>query len=268
MGSVTSKKLKDTAKRPTVFLPYQLLRDAYFGTGGFADGAYLVKHKREQVDKYKNRKALAYYLNYTATAVNSHVDPIFRQEIKRDWEGAGSSLWEEYQANVDNAGTTIQGLAKRAATGAKLFGVNFIVTDNVAVQPATLGEAIQERNLPYSFIVEPDRVKSVKTDRFGSLSEFSYTEPANKDNADDKDEINIRTWTKTSWVLTDKDGKQLENGSHGLGRVPVTIWASRELDPANVMQPSEFLSVVKANLHLYQLCSWLSEILQNQAETF
>nr|DAI28888.1 MAG TPA: hypothetical protein [Caudoviricetes sp.] len=30
---------------------YQLLRDAYFGTGGFETGAYLSKHKRESDGK-------------------------------------------------------------------------------------------------------------------------------------------------------------------------------------------------------------------------
>lgn len=265
MPAPTSRSLKKATRRPTA-IPYGLLRDAYFGTGGFADGGYLIKHKRERADKYKNRQELAYYLNYTATAVNSHVDPVFRQEIKRDWKGQGAALWEEYQKNVDNAGTTLQGLAKRAATGAKLFGVNFVVTDNAAEQPDTLEKAIEARALPYSFIVEPDRVTEVKVDRFGRLTRFSYTEPTERDNADDGgEEHNVRTWTKTAWQLADKDGKVIEQGGNPIGRVPVTIWPSRELDPAAVLQPSEFLSIVKANHHLYQLCSWLSEILQNQA---
>jgi len=247
---------------------FQMLRDAYYGTGGFEDGEYLIQHKREKADKYNKRQELAYYLNYTAPCVNSHVDPIFRQEIKRDWKGPGSTLWEQFTENTDNAGTKIQGLAKRAALGAKLFGVNFIVMDNAKEQPETLGQAIDSHVLPYAFIVEPDRVlpEQVKTDRFGRLTQFSYIEPKDRDGVNQADDdYNIRTWTTTGWVLTDKDGKLLEQGEHSLKRVPVTVWPSREMDPAVVFQPSEFAAIVKTNHHLYQLCSWLSEILQNQA---
>lgn len=240
---------------------FQLLRDAYYGTGGFADGGHLVQHKRETLEKYQSRQELAYFLNYTAPAVNSHVDPIFRQEISRDW--TGGKLWEQFVDDTDNAGTKIQGLAKRAALGAKLFGVNFIVMDNDPDQPATLAEVIEQRKLPYAFIVEPDRVVDARTDKFGRLTKFSYKEA--KDDAEDDDDYNIRTFTATGWYVTDKDGKQIAQGKYGIKRVPVTIWASREMDPAVVFQPSEFASIAKANKAIYQLCSWLDEILQNQA---
>lgn len=240
---------------------YQLLRDAYYGTGGFADGGYLVKHKREALEKYQNRQELAYFLNYTASAVNSHVDPIFRNEISRDWKGG--KQWEQFVDDTDNAGTKIQGLAKRAALGAKLFGVNFVVMDNAPDQPATLAEVIEQRKFPYAFIVEPDRVVDVRTDKFWRLTKFSYKEA--KDDAKDDDDYNIRTFTPTGWYVTDKDGKQITKGKYSIKRVPVTLWASREMDPAVVFQPSEFASIAKTNLAIYQLCSWLGEILQNQA---
>ena len=262
------------AKRNKNCLPamdYQVLRDAYYGTGGYSDGSYLIQHKRERADKYNMRRQLSYYLNYVAPCVNSHVDPIFREEIPRDWTGAGSKLFEAFVNNVDLNGTSIQNMAKRAALGAKLYGVNFVVMDNVAEQPDTVDKALQQRALPYCYIVEPARVISAKTDRYGRLTLFSYRE-AKEDTGDDnrlidgKPDYNVRTWTTTGWTLTDGDGKNtLGSGDHNLGRVPVAIFRSREMDPAIVLQPSEFASIAKTNNHIFQLCSWLSEILQNQA---
>ena len=61
---------------------YQLLRDAYFGSGGFASGAYLTKHKRESEEDYRFRRQNAYYLNYFAPIVNALVDPIFKHPCR------------------------------------------------------------------------------------------------------------------------------------------------------------------------------------------
>ena len=250
---------------------YQLLKDAYYGSGGFADGSYLVQHKRERVDKYTTRRALSYYLNYVAPCVNSHVDPIFREEISRDWSGGAHKLFEAFVKDTDMNGTDIQEMAKRAALGAKLYGVNFMVMDNLSDQPDTVEKALQQRAFPYCYTVEPSRVVDYETDAYGRLTSFSYTEPVPDDEKtethriDGKDEYNIRTWTTTGWKLTNGDGsKVLGSGEHNLGRVPVVIWRSRDMD-RQIIQPSEFLSIVKTNNHIFQLCSWLSEILQNQA---
>lgn len=239
---------------------YRLLRDAYYGIGGFADGTYLVKHKRESEEKYAQRRSLAYYLNYTASAVNSHVDPVFRDEVKRDWKG-NDALFEAFLENTDMTGNSIQSVARRAALGSKLYGTNFVVVDNVAEQPEALEAAIKGRVCPYAYIVEPDRVVDYEIDRHGCLQMFSYKEL--KDG--ELTEYNVRTWTAKVWQLTSGTGGVIAQGEHNLGRVPVVVWQSRELDPADILPPSEFGSIAQTNLAIYQLCSWLTEILQNQA---
>ena len=42
---------------------YSLLKDAYYGIGGFANGLYLDKHERESKEAYAERCHGAYYLN-------------------------------------------------------------------------------------------------------------------------------------------------------------------------------------------------------------
>jgi hypothetical protein len=84
---------------------YTLLKDAYFGTGGFETGGYLTKHKRESEDDYTFRRKNAYYLNYFAPIVNALVDPIFKKEPLRDYTGAASSFVEAFLDDVDGNGT-------------------------------------------------------------------------------------------------------------------------------------------------------------------
>lgn len=73
---------------------YSLLTDAYFGTGLFENGAGLRQHPREDPANYKDRQGLAYYLNYTGPIVNAAVDPIFKNDIKRDYNG--STLFQAF----------------------------------------------------------------------------------------------------------------------------------------------------------------------------
>ena len=65
-------------------MDYTLLKDAYYGSGGFETGRYLNKHKREADDDYRFRQKNAYYLNYFSPIVNALVDPIFKRQPLRD----------------------------------------------------------------------------------------------------------------------------------------------------------------------------------------
>ncbi len=100
------------------------MQDAYEGAGGFEDGAYLEQHPRESAEKYGKRKKLAYYLNYLKPCVDAHVDPIFKREAVRDYEGSGQKAWELFLKDVDFANTGIKQFMKRAALLAKLQGVS------------------------------------------------------------------------------------------------------------------------------------------------
>lgn len=66
---------------------YDLLYDAYTGSGGFLDGSYLFRHKREDVRDFDIRRKQACYSNFTRVIVNSLVNPIFKKTIVRDYDG-------------------------------------------------------------------------------------------------------------------------------------------------------------------------------------
>lgn len=260
--------------------PYDLLKNAYEGAGGFKDGSYLFQHKRETAPNFEVRKSIAYYLNYLQPVVNTHVDPIFRKEPARNW--SNSKFLDAFVTDVDGLGTPFTTFMKRSGFAAKLMGVSLIVMDNVSdtSQAVSIAQAKEKRQFPYCYMVSADRIFKWKTDSFGKLQYIVYSEPlVNKDAEEPKatdvaatfkdtagaSEIQYRIWTTTDWAVCDKDGEILDSGEHGLGRVPVTLLYSKSVIPGQVLVESEFASIAKTNLRLFNLCSELDEILRNQA---
>lgn len=239
---------------------YTFLKDAYYGTGGFKDGRYLIMHPRETPEKYLLRQRLAYYLNYMAPVVNSHVDPIFRVEPSREW--GNSTYFSNFVNDVDMLGNSINRFMKRAALLAKLYAVVFIVVDNVADQPSTVADAIANRAFPYVYTVKPSQVISYKTDKVGRLTSFCYKTVAETTNSGQT--YDTWTWTTTTWEVNQADGT-LDKGNHSLGRLPVIPLFSKPMDAGVMLPQSEFYSAAKTNTRIYNLCSEIDELIRSQA---
>ncbi len=239
---------------------YKLLNAAYNGDGGFRDGGYLVQHPRESNEKYQMRKTLAHYLNYTKPCVDAHVSPIFKTMAVRDYKGAASGAWEIFAKDVDFLGTSIDKLMKKAAYVAKLNGVAYIVMDRAEeIKINSLADVEANRNnLPYAFVVDASSVVEVKLDKFGRITKFVFSEP----DPDNKYEPAKRTLTADGWEL--KTSKGETRGTWDLGCVPVARLFSKEHRSNDAFPPSEFESIARTNLAIYNMSSWLSDILVNQ----
>jgi hypothetical protein len=194
--------------------------------------------------------------------VDAHVDPIFKKKPNREWGGQASDAWKGFVDDADRAGTTLDALMKRLAQGAKLFGVCYLVMDSDPSPPGNLKDLLDGKKYPYAFVVEPPRVVEVKRDRFGRLTFFSYKEP----DPEDDGKLNLRTLAPEGWKLTGEyGGAAIREGTYNIGCVPAIALAARELDPFDCFPASDFLSIAKTNLAVYNMCSWLSDILVNQA---
>ena len=236
---------------------YKLLYDAYYSSGGFSDGSYLVKHVRELPEKLEKRKEIAYYLNYVAPVTNSHVDPVFLGETQRDWGGSGTAadLWGQFQKDCDKQGTDFRGFMKGAGLAAKLFGVAFLVMDNAPEVPPLHQQAKEARVFPYVYSVIPQSVRKLETDSSGRITRFEYTTgPEGKDSW---------SWTPEMWKATVNG--EARQGINALGVVPVVPLLSRKTVDKTLFPTPEFLPIARANLRIYNLCSEEDEILRNQA---
>ena len=242
---------------------YQLLYDAYHADGGFKTGQYLLQHPREGEHKYRRRKRMSYYANYVKPVVDSHVDPIFREEPNRNWDS--NQLFSMFHEDVDAAGTSMNRFMKKAALVAKLYAVAFIVIDNFADLPATVADTLNDRKLPYAYIVTPSQVTDHKVNRFGRLTSITYTEPAEDADGNITYGSNSRTWTMGEWILSDSNGKVIIRQKHSLARLPIVPLYSKPMESGNTLPQSEFYSISRTNMSLFNRCSELDEVLSNQA---
>jgi len=241
---------------------YQLLKDAYFGTGGFENGGYLEKHKRESDQDFEYRRKNAYYLNYVMPIVNALVDPVFKRPPLRDYEGGADAAVEEFLKDVDGNGTKIGAFMKLAASTAKLYGVAFIVVDMPQhISARNLDEMLKMRQFPYVYLMKPEEVKEYGIDKNGNLLYIDFQEIESiKDGA-----ITYRYthYDREGWRIFG-DNVQEATGTYNLGVVPVVPLFSRNLEQKTMLPSPEMLPVAKVAKALYNHCSWLGEILRNQ----
>lgn len=241
---------------------YQLLRDAYYGTGGFATGSYLNKHKRESKEDYQFRQANAYYLNYFSPIVNALVDPIFKRQPLRDYQGPASATIKAFLEDVDTAGADIHTFMKRAAIMAKVYGVSFIVVDNASErQSRTVAEMLQQREIPFAYVLGPQDLEEYGIDQTGSLLYVRFREVASI--KDGTYQYRYTYYDRTKWEIWG-DNLMKSSGEHGLGCVPVIPLFPRMLEQRTMKPTPELEPIARTAKALYNHCSWLGEILRNQ----
>lgn len=253
-----------------------LMLDSYYGTGGFEFGAqdgaldsqadtrigsYLVKHPREHVDSYSARRKVAYYLNYMAPVVDSHVSPLFRRETTREWNESAADLWTAFMDDADGAGSTLAQVMREAAMPAKRDGVCFLVVTSPEVAPVNRKEQLVIR--PYIYRVEALDVVDLKRDRFGRVVSFSHLE-----SRDGQDEPVVRTLTPNGWSVANDKGEPLESGDFATAypTAPVVEICTGAKVRGAKLPRSGFVAIARACHRLFNLCSELDEIFR--AQTF
>lgn len=244
---------------------YTLLSDAYHGKGLFSQGRGIRKHPRESMENYIDRQALAYYLNYTRPIVDATVDPIFRDEVKRDYND--SPFFNAFLEDVDYSGTKLQEFMRRVAVYAKLYGVAYILVNNTDTLSETREGNLANREFPFLKEILPQELHSWNMDEHGRLLEISFIKQE-KTTASGIAYVYHR-WTTEEWSVHTSSNFQdtdhiISQGVHGLGVVPIVQWFGRSTSNTNMKPPSEFLSIAQTNYSLYQLCSWHTQLLRDQ----
>ena len=239
---------------------YELLHDAYYGTGMFAAGGALRKHPREDEKNYIFRQHLSYFLNHTAPIVNACIDPIFKDTISRDY--SENELLQTFIDDVDRLGTTLQEFMNYNALQAKLYGVMYILVDSVSEIGETVADVVRNRQLPYLVAIEPKNVYNWRINDVGELDFFAYTTTVFDDEGKAKAQYN--EWTPTSWTIKNDEQKIIATGEHNLGRIPVVQWFGRASRKIDILPPPEYLAIARTNHQIYHLCSLLTQILNMQ----
>lgn len=242
---------------------YTLLKDAYFGSGGFLSGGYLTRHKRESDEDYRFRCNNAYYLNYFAPIVNALVDPIFKRKPLRDYHGQCEDVVQEFLQNVDGNNTSIDTFMKRAAIMAKVYGVSFVVVDMPREKTAVnMAELIAGRQYPYLRLMGPDDLLEYGLDKNGRLSYVVFQEIDSIDSG--AASCRYLRYDREGWQITGDDEIGTASGTYNLGGVPVVPLFSRLLEQKTLKPMPDMEPIAMTAKALYNHCSWLDEILRNQ----
>ena len=239
---------------------YELLHDAYYGTGMFAAGGALQQHPREDAKNYAFRQQLSYFLNHTAPIINACVDPIFKDTISRNYNE--NELFETFLNDVDRLGTTLQEFMRYNSTQAKIYGVMYVLVDNVSEIGETVADQVNNRQLPYLVAIEPKSVYKWLVNDIGELDLFTYTTTVFDDEG--KAKTQYHEWTRTSWTVRNEEQKVIATGEHNLGKVPIVQWFGRSSRKIDILPPPEYLAIAKTNHQVYHLCSLLTQILNMQ----
>jgi hypothetical protein len=218
---------------------WRKLANAYEGTGGFADGTYLVPHPREWEDfkaqnpvkptkKLLERRRLARYENWARRIVKTFADSLFRQMPTRQvcGESDGDTPIETWWENVDGHGTHIDDFWPMAWRAAGTFGHVFILVDRSPDEALTAADAGAPFLRVYTPLDAPDWL-----DQHGHLQAIKFIEAAPRASLSDpyvSSDIRTRFVTESEWVLYDHSGSVLSRGDHGMGMLPVvTLYADR-----------------------------------------
>ena len=244
----------------------RLVRDAFYGSGGFADGSYLMRYDRETAENYSTRKNLAYYFNYTKPMVEGAVDPVFREYPTRTTD-VKDVRWDAFLLDVDGMGTAIDDFMASAALDAKLDGSVFIVVDNAIDNAETLADSLEKRQFPYLYTLNQNDVINYVVDRKGKLILFVYRQQYDVVEDDVRRTVTEQwTWTVDKWKCI-KEGVETE-GVNAIGVIPVVplVGAKVEKWKRNSLKPqSDFLQIAKTNRAIYNACSELRQRNRSQA---
>ena len=266
---------------------WNFLESSYFGNGGYADGEYLIPHRREDLIAFNVRKAKARFINDFRAIINGHVTPIFRGNPTRVWNEniseQESDAIKQFLEDCDGGGTSYHSFLKKTARAARTYGSAFVLEDRAPVQNViTRAELSDRNNLPFLFLITPDRIVEVVMNERGQVTYIKWITYA-----EDPKTINNPTGAFTATIANsgstsnqkitviwtpqtltrEIEGDVVETLPNELGYVPVfPLYPEGNDDP--VLEPMPMgieYSLASIQHRVYNLASLIDEIADGQA---
>lgn len=240
---------------------WEVLLNAYEGSGGFLDGSYLWKFPREDSQRFIERRGQARYHNYAKALLNLYVRHVFQDGVDRQSEDQGLTEWWD---DTDGAGTAIEDALKRATRLALASGHVGLLIDREAIDPDGLSLA-EDRARVILSTFQATAIPDWRMQR-GKLAAVKLLEERDNPDLLAKTEAvkAFLLWNDTHWARFSPKGELLEEGEHRLGRVPMAVIRP---DPSSlhefVGQP--LLGDGKLFLALYNRASEEDVVLRDQA---
>ena len=161
---------KNTPPGPAIFKlnKFDVMWQAYWGTGGFYDGTILRKMTTEVDDQYLLRRAISFYRNFLKQIIDATYKPVFSDGVMRttkigeqiDNDGDIAPQWNAFLENVDNRRHGIGSFCKRAVKNARILETCFVIIDNFPNIPADLDVKTAVKNRIFPICISGCRSRS------------------------------------------------------------------------------------------------------------
>jgi hypothetical protein len=206
---------------------WKALLDAYLGGAEYRKGKYLTKYQLETAQEYGARLDNTPLENHCQSIVSVYKSFLFRKEPQRDFGSIeGMPELEDFIADADMDGRSLNAFMKDVATWSSVFGHCFILVSKPNVGAVTRAEEQQVGARPYVSLLTPLVVldwyfKREATGRY-TLDYFRYIEEINENI------ITVKEWNRQviKTTIVDDDKKEIiesQEEVNGLGEIPVVI---------------------------------------------
>lgn len=268
-GDSRKASLKAThALHKTYLDAWTTLLDAYEGSGGFLDGSYLWRYRREDTSPFNERQQQARYHNFAKTIVGIYVRHVLGKHLTRTTTNPELEAWWE---DVDGAGTPIHDFMKRALKLGLALGHEGILVDKTPDLPTGPAKA-DERARPFLTLYHPPSILDWRLDR-NELVGLKLAESARQPDiltplSDSDEPEQYLLFDRAEWARFTPDAELITTelaaeGLHDLGLIPFVVLRP-EPSTVHPFIGLPLLGDAKVYKALYNRCSEEDEVLRAQ----
>lgn len=241
---------------------WEVLLDAFDGSGGFLDGSYLWPYQREDDSQFTRRREMARYHNYLEALIDLYVRFIFTQGVKRTSKNKEYSDWLK---DVDGGGTPINEFLRRLSAVALAAGHAGTLIDMTTDEPEGPSKA-DERAQVYATIFTAPKILDWRYVN-NKLVAVKLREGAPEPDIHAEDEpgrSQFLIWTKEGWARYDDEAHLLDYDSPELGVVPFVVMRPKPSQTQNMLGRAlvSNANVIKA---MFNRASEEDEVIRAQA---
>lgn len=230
---------------------FQFLAEALTGSGGFANGAYLVRYPREDDAKFERRQEIAWYANALRPACQRFVGYLTKRPVQRNFP---HPLFASFSAACTWRNDSLDVFWAEFMIEAKARGSLLLIVD----RPREGSPEAALRQTPYLIALPPERVVEYTLDATGQLAMITLSDTQEIDGELQAIE---RIYDTDGWRI-EAQGQVIAQGQHRLGVCPVLLFT----ETGDFPQVGSFATIADLSKRLYNLRSELDEILR--AQTF
>lgn len=242
---------------------------SYVGGKDYFNDKNLFQHSRETKQKFEERLKRAYYLNYAGAIIETYIAHLSKQppltEVK-------NTEWEGFTKNVDRRQDALAEFRREVQIAAMVLGHTFVIVDKPMGDFKSKKEE-NESGLPFFVHVYPWDVLDWDIDQFGEPNWVKIREVDNREVAElgaqkKKNQAKgflTRVWWRDVWALFDSEGKEVENGTNDLGRVPIVVYFNRKSAKSDFLGVSAINDIAFINRRIFNLGSLIDEFVYNSA---